>query len=307
MKKSTIISLILLLLAIAALAISAEANNRYNDPTNNAVVYLLLPDNSIRVKSNLDIDTSDEVDNDPQWCGFNRRFTIKGLNAETVIGIDFRPVDGKLYGITDKGNLYLIGRNGRTSLVSNLSPVFNGGVQSLMDFNPVVDAIRLIGSNDQNLAIVKNQLGVLSVTAQQTAITYAPGDVNQLVDPNLVGGAYTNNVNGATTTLFYGLDFATDSFVTILPGANGSSATGGGQLTTIGRLVDASGNVLNISPTADLDILTLNGKDYLVGISGNTLFSVDLANIVIRRDVQYTTIASLRSRSFLDVAIKKVN
>ena len=40
------------------------------------------------------------------------------------------------------------------ALVSTLSPRFAGGYQSLMDFNPMVNALRLIGSNDQNFAVV---------------------------------------------------------------------------------------------------------------------------------------------------------
>jgi hypothetical protein len=95
--------------------------------------------------------------------------------------------------------------------------------------------LRVIGSNDQNYAVV-NSSGNLNVTAQQTAITYAAGDPQAGKDPNLTAGAY-NNIAGAATTIFYALDYATDSVVTIADITNGSSATGGGRLKTLGRLV----------------------------------------------------------------------
>src|SRR5215510_4171592 len=116
----------------------------------------------------------------PGATSFSRLGRVTTTNGN-LIGIDFRVSDGLLYAVTDTGSLYTIGltssRLGDATLVSNLTPRFAGGFQSLMDFNPVLDAIRLIGSNDQNFAIV-NSGGNLNLTAAQTAVTYAKGDVN---------------------------------------------------------------------------------------------------------------------------------
>src|SRR5215467_7514210 len=145
----------------------------------------------------------------PGATSFSRLSRVTTANGN-LIGIDFRVSDGLLYAVTDTGSLYTIGltssRLGVATLVSNLTPRFAGGFQSLMDFNPVLDAIRLIGSNDQNFAVV-NSGGNLNATAVQTALSYTAGDVNAGVDPNISAGAYTNNYVGATTTLFYGIDF----------------------------------------------------------------------------------------------------
>jgi Domain of unknown function (DUF4394) len=211
-----------------------------------------------------------------------RPFPISG----NLTGIDFRPADASrtsVYGLTDTGKLYLINLNTLSAtLVSTLTTRFDGGYQSLMDFNPVVNALRLIGSNDQNLAVVNSNGGNLNVTAAQTAMAYAAGDVNAGVDPNIACGAYTNNVAGATSTLFYGIDYALDTFVTIAPplSATGSSNTGGGQLQTIGRIVTATGALVNVAPDADFDIYTdANGVNTLIGINGNILFTISLAQI----------------------------
>ncbi len=237
-----------------------------------------------------------------------------------LIGLDFRVADGnrnQVYGVTDKGNLLLINlRNvsSRPTMVSALSPRFAGGFQSLMDFNPVVNALRLFGSNDQNFAVVNANGGNLNTTVVQTAATYAAGDVNAGVDPNMTGGAYTNNVVGAANTIFYTIDYDLDTFCTISTrNAAGSSNTGGGVFQTIGKVVNTSGNQINFNPTTDLDVYTDgNGKNFLVGINNETIFTIDLSQInlnlalgttqnVVARTVKLP--AFLPADSFIDIAI----
>ena len=228
------------------------------------------------------------------------------LAGEQIIGIDFRPSDGYLYAVSDQGTIYQVmlypPGQGTTVRISQTSPRFAAGVQSLADFNPVVDALRLIGSDDSNFAVV-NSGGNLNVTAVQTAITYAPGDVSAGANPNLTGGAYTNNLAGATTTLFYALDYDKDVLVTILPGANGSSATGGGQLATIGRLLRTDGTPVLIPATADVDVYTdpASGSNLLIGIAGRVLFTLDLATAVPGQDATVRAV-TLGSGGLIDLA-----
>src|SRR5262249_41333584 len=76
-------------------------------------------------------------------------------------------------------------------------------------------------------------------------------------------------------------DYALGTFVTILPATpGGSSATGGGVLTTNGPLVTPTRAPANISPTADFYIYYYsNRKNNLVGVNGRTLFTIDLSQI----------------------------
>ena len=217
-----------------------------------------------------------------------------------LIGIDFRPSQVNnsrnttvgLYGLSDTGKIYNldigISGGGPATLASALTTPFDGGFQSLTDFNPVADALRVIGSNDQNFAVV-NSNGNLNATSVQTAITYAAGDPQAGRDPNLTGGAYTNNVAGAATTIFYAIDYARDTLVTIADITNGSSATGGGRLKTLGRIVDAEGRPINILPEAGMDIYT----DQSVGnaaiiSSGQKLYFLNLSNVNPSRPVGST-------------------
>lgn len=265
----------------------------------NAAIYGLTADNTLFVLT-------------PGSSTPTRIGRVSNINGN-LIGIDFRPADGNIYGLTDTGNLYTISTSGVATLVSPLSPRFAGGFQSLMDFNPVVDAIRLIGTNDQNYAVVKTNGGPLSTVAVQTALTYPTGDANAGTDPNICGGAYTNNFAGATSTIFYAIDYDLDTFVTIAPAAGAASSnTGGGQLQTLGKIVDASGATINIAPTADLDIYTdANGVNTLVVLNGLQVLTIDLSQIaagqaagttknVVARSV---TLPSTGVGSFIDIAI----
>jgi hypothetical protein len=223
----------------------------------------------------------------PGTTSFVRLFRIAdGAVDGNPIGLDFRAASGNnnvVYALTDTGKLYTISLRaanlGAATLVSSMSPNFPSGYQSLMDFNPVVDAIRLIGSDTLNYAVVKGTNGILNTTAVQTSLTYNPNDVAKGTVPKVSGGSYTNNVNGATVTLFYGLDYNRDTLVAIDPAtAGGSSATGGGVLRTIGPLVTPTGGRVKLSPNVDMDFYTLfNGTNRLVGVSGRTFFTIDTA------------------------------
>lgn len=223
----------------------------------------------------------------PGASNFVRLGRAEVSDGGNLIGIDFRPADAtpnRMYGLTDKGNIYTInvGSNNflGTQLVSAMGTRFTGGFGNIMDFNPVVNALRVTGTNDQNLAVV-NGTGNLATTVAQTKFAYATGDVNFGQDPELIGGAYTNNFAGATTTLFFLIDHDKDTFVTIADKtATGSSNTGGGQLQTLGTVVDQFGAAMNFSPTTDLDIYTdANGINFLVGQSTRWMFSIDLNQI----------------------------
>jgi hypothetical protein len=221
-----------------------------------------------------------------QYTRLGRVNTPDGGN---LIGIDFRPADQtptKLYGLTDLGTIYNIdvssSRFGQISQVSRMNPRFSGGFGNVADFNPVVNALRVMGSNDQNLAVVNSADGAnLGTVAPQTRFAYAAGDVNAGKDPEITGGAYTNNFVGATSTIFYMIDHDLDTLVTIADKtATGSSNTGGGQLQTIGSFYDEQGNRLNMSPTSDMDIYTdRSGINYLVGQTTRLIFSIDLSQI----------------------------
>lgn len=65
-----------------------------------------------------------------------------------LIGIDVRPSDGKLYGVTMDGVIVTVDpMSGKWEKKSDLSEKLPAGATFTVDFNPVADRMRLMGSN----------------------------------------------------------------------------------------------------------------------------------------------------------------
>ncbi len=188
---------------------------------------------------------------------------ISGLALdEDMIGIDSRPADGLLYGLTTDNNLYrLDAATGLATLVGTLlSPL--AGASFGVDFNPTVDRIRLVGDTNDNYRIVPATGAVLV----DTSVSYQTGDPNFGADPSIAGAAYTNNFAGGGTTALYCID-ATLDVLTIAPSPNS------GLLQTIGLLG------FNASSITGFDI-SQEGEAYaaldIAGLGISSLFTVNL-------------------------------
>ena len=131
----------------------------------------------------------------------NGTVAVTGLNAgATLRGIDFRPVDGLLYGVSSDSRLYTINlSSGAASVIGALGAFTLSGSSFGFDFNPTVDRIRVTSDADQNLRLTPG--GALAGT--DTNLVYAGADINAGQNPNVVGSAYTNSFNGAATTTLY--------------------------------------------------------------------------------------------------------
>ncbi len=189
-----------------------------------------------------------------------------------LLGIDYRPADGQLYGLADSNNIYTIDANtGATTFASTLDVPLSVGALSGVDFNPVVDRLRVVGSNDTNFRINVDT----GATVVDGNLAYATGDVNFGVNPNLTGAAYLNSFLGApspagvtpptrTTQLF-----DIDSNLDVLTLQNPPNA---GTLVTIGSLG------IDFSPTGGFDIFADgNGGNTAYAASDSVLYTIDLA------------------------------
>ena len=165
---------------------------------------------------------------------------ITGLQAgENVLGIDFRPSTGLLFGLGSTSRLYRIDTvTGVATQIGTAGAFTLTGTNFGFDFNPVPDRIRVTSDADQNLRLNPND-GTL--TATDGTLAYAGGDVNAGQNPNIVASGYTNSFGGSTTTTLYDLDSNLDILVTQNPPNNGT-------LNTVGSLG------LNITGEAGFDI-----------------------------------------------------
>lgn len=191
---------------------------------------------------------------------------LTGLGAgEKLLGIDFRPADGRLYGLGDSSRLYRIEPQTGVcvAVAGTLSPLLNGSSFGF-DFNPTVDRIRVVSDADQNLRLHPDT-GL--VVAADTTLSYAPTDPFAAVNPNIVGAAYTNNVGGATSTQLFGIDSNLDTLVFQNP-------PNAGVLNTVGALG------VNVTAVAGFDIAGSNGAAFAVcatpGSPAAALFTIDL-------------------------------
>lgn len=158
---------------------------------------------------------------------------ITGLQSgETIVGIDFRPSTGELYGVGSTSRIYrLNSTTGAATVVGTTSftPTLSGTAFGV-DFNPVSDRLRLVSDADQSLRI---NPATGTVAGSDTALSYAGGDTNAGFNPNVTAAAYTSNVAGATTTTLYGIDSLRNALV-IQGSPNGTpNSPNTGILTTV--------------------------------------------------------------------------
>lgn len=120
-----------------------------------------------------------------------------------LVGIDVRPADGKLYGLTDSGQIVTIdSTTGMASRVSQLGERFESGGRAVVDFNPVADRLRVMGMNGTSLR-VNVQTGEATKDGQ---LKYAAGTPWAETAPRVTAGAYTNSVAGTQQTALLTID-----------------------------------------------------------------------------------------------------
>jgi Domain of unknown function (DUF4394) len=160
---------------------------------------------------------------------------VSGANlSSALLGIDYRPANGQLYGITSTGVFSIDPISGNATLVNTLSSTFNSGTISGVDFNPAADALRITGANGQNLRIAGGGLGTTNVDGN---LAYTAGDPNAGASPTISASAYTNNFAGipaGRTTQLFNIDTNLDVLVLQTPPNNGTLVTIGSLGVNVG-------------------------------------------------------------------------
>ncbi|PSB11473.1 hypothetical protein C7B62_05515 [Pleurocapsa sp. CCALA 161] len=187
--------------------------------------------------------------------------SVTGVDG-ILLGIDTRPADGLIYGITTANNIYTIDADsGAATYVSTLNTPFEGGTISGFDFNPVADRLRLVGDNDQNFRI---NVDTGEVTVDGT-LAFAEGDSNDGVNPNISAAAYTNSFDGTSSTQLYNLDPLLNDFLLQNPPNDGT-------LVTVGDLG------IDLDTLGGFDIVSSpNGENAAFAVADGTLYTVDLS------------------------------
>jgi hypothetical protein len=182
--------------------------------------------------------------------------------AGTLIGIDHRPANGLLYGLSHANDLYTIDAgSGAATLVSTLTVAFDGGPRSGFDFNPQADRLRLLAASGQNLRVNVD----LGATAIDAPLRYAATDPNAGRRPAIAAAAYTSSVANAPSTKLFDIDADLDVLALQDPPNDG-------VLVTVGPLGT------DFAPLAGFDIVTDEGEDRAFAVTGSMLYAVDLTS-----------------------------
>jgi hypothetical protein len=198
---------------------------------------------------------------------------ISGLMAgETIIGLDFRPEDGTLFGLGSLSHLYEIDPdNGDATEVG--SGGFNPallGTEFGMDFNPTSDNVRIVSDADQNLRVDSDSGNVIS---DDTPLAYDLADPNAGADPEVVAIGHTSNFKGANVSTLFGIDSTLDVLVRI-GGPDGMPSPDGGTLFTVGALGS------DVSSLAAMDVASGSGAFAALSAPASAtseLYRLDLA------------------------------
>lgn len=207
--------------------------------------------------------------------------SVKGLMAgEKFLGIDVRPQDGLIYGVTNQANIYTLNdSNGVVTFKVALKAgaataatcaggppgTYTGldGAEYGIDFNPPADRLRLASENRQDLRINVAD----GTTVVDCPIVISDGSASA---PKPTGAAYTNSVTGApgaSTSLFY-VDSNSNTLYAI-DTSDGKNANNG-EIRAVGPLG------VDVGEISGFDIEGATGTAYGVFTVGTTtsLYSI---------------------------------
>jgi Domain of unknown function (DUF4394) len=182
---------------------------------------------------------------------------ITGLQTgETVVGIDFRPVNGQLYALGSSSRIYVLNTSSGAATAVGTLPFTTllVGTSFGFDFNPTVDRIRCIGNLGLNLRL-----------HPETGLVAAVDGILNPGTPTVTASAYTNNFAGATTTILYNIDSATDKLYKQDPPNNGTQV----EVGSLG---------INVENASGFDIGSRSGMAYAalkVG-SSSSIYTINL-------------------------------
>jgi hypothetical protein len=198
--------------------------------------------------------------------------TITGMQTgEKLIGIDFRPSNGLLYGVGTTNRLYIL--NYLTGATRQVGPAggFTLPVTSTafgLDIDPTADVLRFVTNDDGN--------GRIDLDTGMKVGDGLDGGISEGSAVSIPAIGYKNNFQDASTTTLFGINTVEGTLVTI--GRRNSAAPdfNTGFVQDVGSL----GLGANLSPLIGFDIAPLNnGTLASITVSGESrLYIINLAN-----------------------------
>ncbi len=186
--------------------------------------------------------------------------SVKLAGGASLVGIDVRPADGKLYGVTPDGAIVTVdAKSGKWEKKSQITEKLPAGATFSVDFNPAADRLRVLTSTGTSLRINVED----GKTIVDGSLKYAEADANKGKTPKVTAGAYSNSFAGTKETNLYDFDTGNKAYVRQAPPNDG-------VLNTLSKL--------SLTAPIAFDILS-DGKGGNTGwvLAGGTLYSLDIA------------------------------
>jgi hypothetical protein len=198
---------------------------------------------------------------DPDALKSTGRVDVSG--ASDLVGIDVRPMDGMLYGVTAGGDIVTIdAKTGAATKKSTLSEKIPAGAKVTVDFNPAADRLRILTDKGMSLRVNVDD-GKATVDG---SLKFAETDMHKGETPNVVAGAYTNALKGkkAEKTDLLNIDATIPALVKQAPPNDGI-------LSAVGKI-----GVMPSGPVAFEIVAQADGSNAGWLLTGGELHSVDL-------------------------------
>ena len=163
---------------------------------------------------------------------------VKGLAGDqSLVGVDYRVQDGKLYGVGNAGGIYTIGTGDAAATKVGQLTVALSGNSFGVDFNPAANRLRVVSDTGQNLRhnlddATATTPPLAGATVMDGTLTVPPATTPAM---GVAGAAYTNNdLDPNTATTLFDLDTAADQLVVQSPANAGALAPTGKLLVDAG-------------------------------------------------------------------------
>jgi hypothetical protein len=208
--------------------------------------------------------------------------TVIGLaGGETLLGIDVRPATGQLMALGSTGALYQLNTaSGVATKVGDGQSLAGFGTDFGVDFNPMVDRLRVVSDEEKNFRL--NPLNG-TVAGNDTALNPAG---------SVVSVAYDRNTPAGPATTLFGIDSASGRLVRI-GGVDGTSPSpNSGAVADIGSLGVPTGSSpgFDVSPDGTAYASFANG-------SSSALYTVALDSGAA------TKVADIGGGAVIDIAV----
>lgn len=169
-----------------------------------------------------------------------RSVVLSLQEGTSLVAIDYRPATQELYGISNGDALYIVDPSTGSTQPAIALTVPLTGSEFGVDFNPVVDRLRIVSNDEQNLRVNPADGAALV----DGSLAYAAGDPNAGADPTIVAAGYISNTVGTATTRLYTIDAGLDILAIQNPPNNGT-------LTTVGALGVDTSNLVGLDVLDD--------------------------------------------------------